>query len=284
MSWPFLITSAFLFSSSFLCNKLFGKERGKGLRTSVEYIFFVSVVTCLSMLTISGGRPELTLFSFLLAVVYAANNFALTYFGIKALQHANLSVYSMFMMLGSIVIPSSVGVAFYDEALSHFKLLCFVCIFVALYLSTSKGQSNKKALVYYALVFTLNGMAGVISKVHQSFADMNVPTESFLFTSGAIRLTVSGAFLVYFYCKKKQATPGIKACALGLGGGLLNAVGNYFNLYALIDIPVTVHSVVTTGMVLIGSALIGLCIREKLTLRGGISLGFAIAATVLSVL
>ncbi len=284
ISWIFLILSAVLFSSSFLCNKLFGKMRGSSLQTSIEYTFFGAIIACISMFIIGKGHLEFTWFSVLMAVIYSANNFALTYFGIKAFKYANLSVYSMFMMLGSIVIPSAVGIAFYDEVFTYIKALCFVIIFIALFLSTSKGKSDKRAIIYYVLVFVGNGMAGVISKVHQSFDALKVDTQSFLFTAGAIRLIVSAAILIFFYFIKKKAKPSARAGAMALGGGLLNAVGNYFNLYALIDIPVTVHSVMTTGMVLIGSAVIGLFLKEKISGKAAISLALALVAVVLSVL
>ncbi len=284
MGWIFLILSAFLFSSSFLCNKLFQKDNGSSLKSSFEYLFLGAVVICISMLAIGGESFKFTRFSFLIAVIYSINSFALTYFGIKAFRYANLSVYSMFMMLGSIVIPSTVGIAFYNEAVTLARIICFIFIFISLYLSINKGKSDKRAIVFYILVFTLNGMAGVLSKIHQSFPEMNVSTNNFLFMTGVIKLVVSGTVLGYMYIAKKEKQPSKKACTYALGGGLLNAVGNYFNLYALISIPVTIHSVVTTGLVLVGSALIGLCIKEKLTPKATISILFALLATVFSVL
>ncbi len=283
LSWIFLILSAFLFSSGFLCNKLFQKNNGSGLKSSLEYLFIGSVVICISMPIIGGASFEFSWFSLFIAVVYSINSFALTYFGIKAFKYANLSVYSMFMMLGSIVIPSAVGIAFYNEAITLARTICFAFIFIALYLSVSKGQSSKKAIIYYALVFALNGMAGVLSKIHQSFPEINVSTNDFLLMTGLIKLFMSGTVLLFLYIKAKEKHPSLRACFFALGGGLLNAVGNYLNLFALIAIPITVHSVVTTGLVLIGSAVIGLFIKEKPSKKAIASLLFALIAVVFSV-
>ncbi len=284
MDMIFLFASALLFSSSFVCNKMFQKTNGTGVRSSFEHIFLGALTVCISMPIISGGKLEFTFFSTVMASIYALNNFALTYFGIKSFKYANLSVYSMFMMLGSILIPSTFGMIFYDEKLTFTKAICFVFIFISLFLSINKAKSDKRAIIYYILVFTLNGMAGVISKIHQSFTEINVSTNGFLFASGVIRFAVSACVLCVIYVRTKQRHPTIKACMFSLGGGALNAIGNYLNLFALITIPVMVHSVVTTGLVLVGSALIGLFIKEKITVRHMMSLAFALAATVFSVL
>ena len=66
--------------------------------------------------------------------------------------------------------------------------------------------------------------------------------------------------------------------------GVIQAVANFINFSLLKIIPISVHSVVTTGGVLVFSALISLVMREKFTMRNGISLAIAIIAVVLAVL
>ncbi len=287
VSYFLLILSALMFSASFLGNKLFQKETDSSVKSTFDYMFLGAIVTCVSMLVttyLNGIKVEVTGFSFLMAALYSLNSFLMTYFAIKSFQYANLSVYSMFIMLGSIVIPSIYGIVFANETVTLNKIICFVFIFGALFLGVNKGKSQKKAIIYYFLVFIGNGMAGVISKIHQSFTEINVSTDSFLLITGIIKLAVSGIVLLYIYRKINKTKPTLKACSYAIGGGLIHSIGNYLNIFALISVPVMIHSVITTGMVLVFSALLGLLYKEKLTAKGIVSILFALIATVFSIL
>lgn len=286
MYYAMLFLSSFLFSSGFLCQKLYRNNCRDGIKRTIYLVLFTSIITFVSMFFIGGMKLALTPFSFLMAVIYAINNFVSTYAGIKAFKYADLSLYSMFMMMGSIVIPSVFGLIFYNEQITWLKAAAFVLIFASLYLNTAKsgGNTNKKASFYYLLVFTLNGTAGVISKIHQSMPEHNVPTESFLSLSAAIRMAVCIIIILIINQKDNTIVLTTKAVIYGFASGLLNAVGNYFNLFVLIFIPITVHSVITTGATLIFSAILGLLFKEKITKRTAAALLLALGATVLSAL
>lgn len=282
MYYLLLTLSALLFSGGFLFQKFYEQDFGNGLKPSITMVFYQSVVVCVSMFVIGGFRMEVTGFSFLMATIYAVNDFLLTWMSLKALKYANLSVFSMFMMLGSIVLPSAFGILFYNEGITVMKVLCYILIFAALYLSVEKGASSKKAVFYYIAVFVGNGMCGILSKIHQSNVELQVPTESFLLQSGLIRLVICAVILIYLFAKSKEKIFSWKAVGLSVGGGVANAVGNYFNLFALLAIPISVHSVMTTGMVLIFSALIGLFVKERPSRKGVVSLLLALAAAIVA--
>lgn len=288
MHYIMLVLSSFLFSSGFLFNKLYKQNSKTGIKTTFYMVLFTATITSISMfatLYIKGETFSITAFSVLMAAVYALNNFISTFVAIKAFEYADLSLYSIFMMMGSIVIPSLAGFVFYSEEISLLKWVAFIFIFLAIYFSVEKksGGKSKKANLYYMLVFLLNGTAGVISKIHQSAPDaLKVNTQSFLSTSALLRIAVSIIVLMILNAKNKEKVINAKAIACGFASGLFNAVGNYFNLFVLIFIPVTVHSVITTGGVLIFSAILGLFFKEKITKRMSISLICALVATVLS--
>ena len=287
MYYIMLILSSFLFSCGFLYNKLYKKNSKSGIKTTFYLVLFTATITCASMfatLFLKGESFSITHFSLLMAAVYALNNFISTYVAIKAFEYADLSVFSIFMMMGSIVLPSLFGFLLYGEEISLLKWVAFIFIFAALYFNVVKldGNKNKKATLYYLLVFTLNGTAGIISKIHQSASEtLRVNTQSFLSTSAMMRIVVSIVILLILNAKDKQKVINVKSVIFGCASGLFNAVGNYFNLFVLIFIPVTVHSVVTTGGVLIFSAILGLFYKEKITKRITLSLIFALVATVL---
>ena len=237
------------------------------------------------MFVVGGFSIRFSWFSLGMAAIHSINSFVLMYFGLKAFEFANLSVYSMFLMMGSIVIPSVFGIVFYHEPITVELMVCFVLIFTALYLGVEKGQSNKKATLYYFLVFTLNGLAGVISKIHQSYHDKTqiVDTQSFLFWGGSLRIAFSIIVIIFLAIKAKENILSAKGVGISLSGGLLNAIGNYFNLYVLIFIPVAVHSVITTAGMLVFSALLScFMLKDKLTERQIIALILSVCAAILT--
>ena len=62
---------------------------------------------------------------------------------LKALATANLSVYSIFMMLGGMLLPFSFGILFLDEPLTAGKIACVIFILLSLLLTLEKGGGSK---------------------------------------------------------------------------------------------------------------------------------------------
>ncbi len=285
MHYILILISALMFSSRFLCSKKYQQTAGADVMSSMANTVYTAVISMVAMLLMSGFRLQFSFFSLGISFIYCINSFFLTIFTFKALKHANLSVYSLFMMLGSIVLPSSFAMLFYHEQLTPNRIICFVCIFAALLATVKKGSGSKKAYIYYCLVFLGNGLAGVISKIHQSSPEA-VPTSSFLFQCAVINFTVCSIALLY-YAKKSREFQRVFSFApifWSMLGGIIMAIANYINIDTLKYVDVAVHSVITTGGTLVFSALIGLCIKEKITLRTVISVTIALVAVVFAVI
>jgi len=109
-----------LFALQFLFNQRFEESRGSDLKSALEFTLYKSVVIVVMMLLISGFKIIVTPFSVALATVYAIACILMTYFSLKAFTIANLSVYSVFSMLGGMLLPFLLGVGFYDEKLTFF--------------------------------------------------------------------------------------------------------------------------------------------------------------------
>ena len=110
--WQYYILLGFavvLFSIQFVFSKLYQKQRGNG--------FFVAmmsnVIVCVGMIPfyfiLNGGKIEVTSFSLLMALAFAVCGILCNFAGLKVLAVANLSVYSMFLMLGGMLIPLIYG-------------------------------------------------------------------------------------------------------------------------------------------------------------------------------
>ena len=113
----------------------------------------------------NGFKPEFTLFTLVMAILTSFNGFAFTFCSFKALDRINLSLYSLFSMLGGMMLPFLQGLFFFDEKMTWGKGICLVLIIAALLCTIKKGESKRGGFVFYAGVFVLNGMSGVLSKI-----------------------------------------------------------------------------------------------------------------------
>lgn len=268
-----------LFALQFFFNQRFEQSRGSDLKSALEFTLYKSLVIVVMMLLISGFKIIVTPFSVALATVYAVACILMTYFSLKAFAVANLSVYSVFSMLGGMLLPFLLGVGFYDEKMSVFKLICCGLIVVSVLLNLKGGKGNKKAFLYYMAVFVLNGGVGVISKIHQSSDIAHTDSTGFMFLSSLASIIISAIWLLIKYRK----IPVVKGKSLLFAGGygIFNGVGNWFLLISLIHLPASVQYPLVTGGVMVFSTLISALRKEKLTKSDYIAAGISFVASVL---
>ena len=281
--YTLVIISTVLFSLQFLFNQRFQETYGTGMKATQVFSLYKSLVIILMMLLISGFRIEFTWFSLGMAAVYAVSGIAMGYYSLKAFSVANLSVYSVFSMLGGMILPFFLGVLFFDEGDNLvFKIICCALIVVAVLLNIKSGKQDKKALLYYFAVFVLNGMAGVISKIHQSSTSLSpVDSTSFMLLTAAVSVVISAAWLLIAY----REIPLIKGknILFVTGYGVFNGLGNLFLLIALSGengLPASVQYPLVTGGVMVCSTVISTIRKEKLTVREYIATAIALLASI----
>ena len=244
-----------------------------------RHSLYKSAVIVVIMLIISGFRVDITLFSFVMAVIYAVSGIAMTVFSMKAFAVANLSVYSVFSMLGGMLLPFVLGVGFYNEELSLFKIICCLLIVVSVLLNIKKGAQDKKAIIYYMAVFVLNGLAGVISKIHQSSDLPHSDSSGFMMLTSLVTVVICAVMLLIKY----KTIPVIKGKELlfASGYGVFNGVGNLFLLISLVHLPASVQYPLVTGGVMLFSTLISAIRKEKISKKEYIAAAISFAASVL---
>lgn len=279
LNYLLVFSATILFALQFLFNQKFENVRGSDLKSALEFTLYKNIIIVIIMLVISGFKIVFTPFSAILSVVYAAACILMTYFSMKAFAVANLSVYSVFSMLGGMLLPFLLGVGFYDEKLTVFKIICCVLIVVSVLLNIKGGKQSKKAFIYYMAVFVLNGAVGVISKIHQSSAYEHTDSTGFMFMSSLAGILISAAWLLIQYRK----IPLIKGkCLLYASGyGIFNGFGNWFLLISLVNLPASVQYPLVTGGVMVFSTVISAIRKEKLTKTDYISAAISFVASVL---
>ena len=267
-----------LFALQFLFNQRFEQCRGNDLKSALEFTFYKSIVIVIMMLFISRFKITVSLFSVVLATVYAIACILMTYFSLKAFAIANLSVYSVFSMLGGMLLPFLLGVGFYDERLTGFKILCCCLIVVSVLLNLKSGNGSKKAFFYYMAVFLLNGAVGVVSKIHQSSDIPHTDSTGFMLLSSVAGIIICGIWMLV----KFKKIPLVKGKALTFAGGygIFNGVGNWLLLISLIHLPASVQYPLVTGGVMVFSTIISAIRKEKLTKADYIAAAISFVASV----
>lgn len=248
-----LMAAVTMFSFQFLFNKIFEKEYGNGIKAMLVFSAGSSLAGLVVLLVINGFKVEYTHFSMLMAFITALDSIGYTYFSLKSLGRINLSLYSMFAMLGGMVLPFVTGIVFYNEELTFGKGICFVLIILSLLMTVKKGD-NKSGYIYYMGVFVLNGLSGVLSTIFQNSSYEKTSEAGYSVLVSAATLGVSLVFLPFVKEKGKKLT-GKALFSMG-GYGVLCRVANFLLLIALAHIPASAQYPFVTGGVMIISTII----------------------------
>lgn len=255
MYYGMIIFSVILFGTGFFFQDQYRKIRGNDIKISLEYSIIGSFFGFLVLLIINKFKVGVTSFTLIMSFLNAANGIAMTFFSFKALEKINLSLYSVFCMLGGMVLPFLQGIIFYNEVLTIPKILCFVFIAVSLFLTVEKS-TDKKGFVYYGGVFVLNGMSGVLSKLYNELPFIKADAASYTMLSSLVTIIIAYFLLLMFFDKenKKGKIPN-KAILLSASNGALNKIANYILLIALFYVDSSVQYPMVTGGTMIVSTL-----------------------------
>ncbi len=260
MYYGIILTAVVMFGFQFFFNNDYEKKNGSSLITSMVFIFGSSLVGLPVLWAINSFKLEFTWYTLGMATVTAVNMIACIFCGQKALSKINLSLYSIFSMLGGMLLPFFAGILFYEEKLTLGKILCFVIVTVALFFTFEKGQS-KKGAIYYAGIFVFNGMSGVLSKIFQESGAEKTSAAGYSVLSALMTVVIAG--IVILFNLKKAELPAKKSYLSLVGCGLLNKVANYLLLISLANVPASVQYPMVTGGVMIVSTILGFFTPNK---------------------
>ena len=217
-----LFLSALIFASQFFVTRQYQMRNGTGFLGSVKLSFFAYLTIAVfffvkGCLTTGMFNFGFTWFTFAITLLIAVVSLSCVYMGIKVLSVGDMSIYSVFMMLGSLILPSLVGVIVYDESLTPLKAIALLLMFTAIIFSVSSVDKNKltlKAILYYVGIFIMNGMIGVFFTVHQNQPELTaavmntadglvVNNDVFMTWYGISTVLLSGAIYGAWYLLKK---------------------------------------------------------------------------------
>lgn len=277
-----VMTAVVMFGLQFFCNQQYERECKSSLSSSMMFIFGGAVAGLVVLLAVNGFKWEFTPFTVFMASLAALDGMAFSFCSMKALGKINLSLYSLFSMLGGMVLPFCLGVFFFDEKFTLGKVICLVTVAVALSLSVERG-TDKGGTVYYIGVFVFNGLSGVIAKLFQSGNYPKTSEAAYSVWTAVVTAVLSGIILLFALRKEKlKLSP--KAVLMMSGNGILNRVANFLLLLSLAYLPASVQYPMITGGVMIVSTLLGYFTPNKPKAREWISLALSFAGIMALVL
>lgn len=254
--YALIIAAVILFGFNFALNDVYRKVRGSTVKASLEATLFGGVIGIIVLIILNGFDLVFTPFLMIMSFISALNGFAFTFCGFKALNSINLSLYSLFSMLGGMMLPFVQGILFYGEKITLAKILCFLFICAALVLTVEKGE-KRNGMIYYVGIFVLNGMSGVITKIYNTapFVRGNAATYSVM--TAVWGIIVSGILLLTVFRRyNEEKTVSLKSICVSAANGTLNRVANYMLVISLVHVESTVQYPMVTGGVMIVSTLI----------------------------
>ena len=260
MYYGIVLISVLMFGIQFYLNDKYQKENGTGASSVFTFSFISALVGVVCLAIINGFDFSVTPFTLIWAFVTALNSVLCSICTLKALEKVNLSVYSLFSMLGGMMLPFVAGLVFYDEPMTVAKAFCVTLVVGAL-LVTVNWKKKTGGEFYYVGVFILNGMSGVLSKIYEDATYPKVSSAGYSLWIAVMSVAVTAVALIAIFKKVKR--PNLKAVLYSAGGGALNRIANFLLLIALAVLPASVQYPFVTGGVMIVSTVIAALTKQK---------------------
>ena len=283
MYYGLVVISVIMFGVQFYVNDLYKNESGSGMTSAMMLGVLSGLAGTLCLWVINGFSVAATPFTLIMGFVTAVNSVLYTVFSLKALAKINLSLFSLFAMLGGMLLPFFQGLFFYNEPFTLAKGLCLAFIAAALLLTVEKGD-KKGGAVFYIGVFVLNGMSGVLSKLYQELPYEKASNGDYSFWISIMSAVISAIILLLIVTViGNKERFGLKAIALGVANGGINRVANLFLLIALAVLPASVQYPFITGGVMIVSTAICFITGQKPSKKEVLSVALAFVGVLLLV-
>jgi len=283
VNYLYVVVATILLAFDFSLSKKYQAAEGVTLTAGLRFNAINGLFTALMFFGFSG--VEFSLFSALMALAMSVCMASYSVIGFRILKTGNMSVYSVFLMSGGMLLPYLFGVLFLQEPLTVFRIAGVILILLAVILSNGmKFQRNVSFVWLCVLIFVLNGFCSIISKCHQiNTVYVSVDSITFVAYTGLGRFLFSSVLL--FCCKKGQNQQPVslkRTMVLAAGSALIGGVSYGLQLAGAKALPATVLYPLVTGGSIVFSAFSGMIFfREKLSVRQIVSILLCVIGTLL---
>lgn len=282
-----LFISVFIETSKNICYNFFGKNL---LKTTDDTMIFnivscggaVAVFSAIILITKQGF--SVSLYSFLLSIVFAVTTVCAQYFGILSMSLGPMSFSVLFTYL-SAIIPTVFGAVYKSTPPTIVQIIGLVLMIATLFLSIDFSENSGMSVKWILAVigsFLGMGSLGVIQTLHQS-SEYSFELCGFLFWTFVF--TTLFFFILHLFEKgKRKEEVTYKWCdiRLMLLTGIFIGAVNIMNLYLSGKLPsVIFFPIVNGGAIILSSLASVLLFKEKLSPKKTAGLICGIIATCL---
>lgn len=289
LGYILILAATLCFTGQFVFTKLYERAIPQTRITSLVMLLISNLIGVVMFGVVGNLHIHFSLTSIIWAVLLGIVMIPCCMLGLKVLSLGSLAIYSMFMMLGGMIVPFVYGVLFLHEAISFAKILGIVLLTVFIILqsmaqkATDDTKTSKKGkrlfITLCLLIFFLNGFTSVITKAHQISNDA-VDEVSFTVISCLATLIISMIMLFVEYIKNRSETKKQTASVIQWKPILTLAfygaaayTGSFLNLKAASSVPASIQFPIISGGVIFFSALASVLIfREKISKKEWISI------------
>jgi len=296
--YVFILIADVALAVQFTLVKMYQKTMGNSLKTGLVYNICTASFTALIFLALNRFQLEITPFSLIMALLLTTALAAYTLIGFKIITLGNVAIYVLFLMLGGMMLPFVYGLLFLGEAFKLLHIIGIVLLIAALLLSSRAGENKTEKQkggkgLYMALcgvVFFLNGMVSIFSKVHQiETTAPKVSTQGFIILANLANLFLSSGILsVHLLGRNSSGIPvpwkskfkiilGITLISAAIGGG-----SYMLQLIGAAHLPATVlYPMITGGSMVFTAIAAWAAFGEKLSFYTILSIFLAMAGTLM---
>ncbi|MGN1052070.1 MAG: hypothetical protein ACI4SH_01610 [Candidatus Scatosoma sp.] len=167
-----IVLAGLLIAGQFTFNKLYEQRISSSVFAFLLFPLVAAVIDAGLFFCINGFSLEFSTFSFLLALTNAVLQVGSIVCSILVVRWGPVSIYTIFMMLGGMILPCFYGVCFLQETPSVWAIIGVFVLIAALITSAippkvGKPKNAGKFFFFCMLVFFLNGGTSIVSKAHQ---------------------------------------------------------------------------------------------------------------------
>ena len=269
-----VFVSVVFLALQFSVNKAYQKRYGAGIVASLTFTSLSGLLTALLFFCVNGFSLHVTPISLLYGCGIAVLCLTYNLIGFRIFTMGSLSIYTLFLMLGGMILPYFYGVLALNEPVTVARIVGLVILILSLLFplldARENGGSGKTKLLPFfslcVLVFFLNGGVSILSKAHQTTTYPTVGTTDFVILTNGINGILSALSLgIVTLCKRRAkpipAVPPTKrwlVLMLALAGAACNGISYFLQLVGAAHIDASMLYPLVTGGSVVLSALAGI--------------------------
>lgn len=288
-NYLYLLIAGMLLAANFILQKLYQERAGTGLKAGLIFNTLIGLFTAVIFLFILGFKVNFTPYAFILATLMSLFCLLYTLLGFKIIKHGNVSLYTMFLMSGGMMVPYAWGVIFLDEKLNVFRIIGIAVMLLGVLLPhIGSVRADLKQFLLCIAIFFLNGGCSVVSKLGQTesvFGTVNA--DEFVFLTGITRFVLCGVALLFLLGRKAPSNAEHSSSArfillLTVFSATISGISYLLQLIGAANLPATVvYPMISGGSIVFTTLADVTFFKEKISLKQKLGVLLCFAGTFL---